>query len=174
MSEIDDTRDALRSRRGFDPSRPPSGYNVPFALLSGDHDPHCGVQQPEFFAYHRKNMGKPNCNKNFYKASRRAVRQRSQAFDAESTSWRDLREAERLFLRSMTEFEHFSRGGSPYRAGLIERLFDRLNKKNKIQTLAEARGAAIDAFDALQETKKLHILLLRKHGYEGDFEGGPI
>ena len=174
MSRIDHHLEACGSQTVFDPLRPPPGYKVPFALVSGDHDPHCGVHQPDFFAYHQKNLEKPNCTKNFYKASRRAVRQRSQAFDAASASWRDLREAERLFLRSMTEFEHFSRGGPPYRAGLVERLFDRLNKKNKVQTLAEAHGAAVDAFDALQETKKRHILLLRKHGYEGDFEGGPI
>ena len=174
MSRIDEHLDATRSPRDFDPSCPPAGYKMPFALLSGEHDPHCGVPQPEFFAYHRKNSGKPNCNKNFYKAARRAANQRSQAFGAQLSSWPNLREAERLFLRAMTEFDHLSRGGPPYRAGLVERLFDRLNKKSKVRTSAEARSAAVDAFYTLQETKKRHILLLRKHGYEGDFEGGPI
>jgi hypothetical protein len=158
----------------FDPSCPPSGYKTPFALLSGEHDPYCGVPSPDFFQYHRKHAGNPNCNKNFYRAARKAAKQRHQAFEADMNSWGNLRAAESTFLQCMTEYEHFSKGGPAYRPGIIERLFDRLNGKQRIQNLREARQAAIDSHNALQEIKRRHIDLIRKQGYHGDFEGGPI
>lgn len=157
----------------FDPSCPPAAYKTPFTLLSGDHDPHCGVPSADFFQYLQKNSENPNRNKNFYVAARKSFKKRHLAQQAEMNSWLNLRAFESAFLQAMTEYEQFGKRPT-HRPGIIERLFDRLNGKHRIQTLQEARQAAIDAHIALQEFKQRHIDLIRKHGYHGEFEGGPI